>query len=274
MTLPVEFRAGLTLRDKWTIGLDLLVVCGLAWAVMAWQAAAMMTAGAGDASAMMMSRRSWTPVGLGLIYLMWVVMMVAMMVPATSPMIAAFATVNRRRRQSGRPYIATAVFLAGYLITWSLFSIAATGLQWLLQEAGLLTPMMENASPMLSAVLLVTAGLYQWTPLKDVCLNRCRTPVGFVLTEWRDGITGAVSMGLRHGLFCIGCCFALMGLLFAVAVMDLRWVAAVAGLLTAEKLLSWPRVWRYAIGAILVGTGVAFAASGLKIPNTFWLVSS
>ncbi len=259
MSLPFELHAGLTYRDKWTIGLGLLVVCGLAWAVMAWQAAAMMTV-AGDTGAMTMPRQPWTLVDLGVVYLMWVVMMFAMMVPATSPMIAAFTTINRRRQESGRPHVATAVFLVGYLVAWSLFSVAATGLQWLLDGVGLLAPMMESASPMLSAVLFIAAGLYQWSPLKDVCLTRCRTPVGFVLTEWRDGIPGAVIMGLRHGMFCIGCCFALMGLLFAVAVMDLRWVAAVAVLLTAEKLLPWPRVWRYGIGVILVGVGVGLAA--------------
>ena len=112
-------------------------------------------------------------------------------------------------------------------------------------------------------MLFAAAGIYQWTPLKDVCLNRCRSPVGFVLTEWRDGTLGAVVMGLRHGLFCIDCCAALMGLLFAVAVMTLRWVAAVAVLVTIEKLLPWPRLWRHVIGAGLIATVVGFAAGWL-----------
>ncbi len=260
MHLPREFQAGLTVRDRWVIGLGLLAVCGLAWVVMAWQAAAMMEMG--GAGAMRMPG-AWTLTDGVLVYLMWAVMMAAMMVPATSPMIAAFATINKHRRAAGNPHVRTGVFLLGYLLAWSLFSLAATSLHWALEASGLLTPMMKSASPILSAVLFAAAGIYQWTPLKEVCLNRCRTPVGFVLTEWRDGPGGAIGMGLRHGLFCIGCCAALMGLLFAVAVMDLRWVAAVAVLVTVEKLLPWPRVWRHVIGAGLVAVAVCFAAGWL-----------
>ena len=258
MNLPPELRAGLTSTDRWLIGLGLVTVCGLAWAVLAWQASAMM-----DMSAMGQSMQStgmWSLADIGAIYLMWVVMMAAMMVPATSPMITVFATINRRRRSAGSAHVNTAVFLLGYLLAWSLFSVAATGTHWALEAAGWLTPMMESSSPALSAALFAAAGLYQWTPLKDMCLNRCRTPVGFVLTEWRDGAFGAVVMGLRHGLFCIGCCAALMRLLFAVAVMDLRWVAAVAVLVTVEKLLPWPRLWRHLIGVGLLMVAVGFAA--------------
>lgn len=259
MNLPLELRAGLTSTDRWVIGLSLVVVCALAWSFMVWQAAAM-----ADMSGMDMKSAPWRVADLGLVYLMWVVMMIAMMVPAASPMIAAFATINRRRRTAGSPHVGTAVFLLGYLIAWSLFSIAATGLHWALETAGWLTPMMESASPALSAMLFAAAGLYQWTPLKDVCLKRCRTPVGFVLTEWRDGTLGAIVMGLRHGLFCVGCCAALMGLLFAVAVMDLRWVAAVAVLVTLEKLMPWPRLWRHLIGAGLIVTALGIAAGWLQ----------
>ena len=151
-----------------------------------------------------------------------------MMVPGASPMVAVFAAINRRRREEGDPFVRTSVFLLGYLGAWSVFSLAATGLHWILDATRLLTPMMESASPALSAALFAAAGLYQWTPLKDVCLKHCRTPIGFVLSEWRDGTAGAIVMGLRHGLFCTGCCVAIMGLLFAVAVMDLRWVAALS----------------------------------------------
>lgn len=260
MNVPLDHRVGLPPMDRWVIGLGLVVVCALAWIFMAWQAATM-----ADMSAMhgMQSATQWRLADLGMIYLMWVVMMIAMMVPAASPMITAFATINRRRRDAGSAHVGTAVFLLGYLIAWSLFSVAATGLHWAFESVGWLTPMMESASPMLSAVLFAAAGLYQWTPLKDVCLNRCRTPMGFVLAEWRDGTLGAVVMGLRHGLFCIGCCAALMGLLFAVAVMDLRWVAAVAVLVTIEKLLPWPHLWRHLIGIGLLLAAVSFGAGWL-----------
>src|SRR6185312_432789 len=180
---------------------------------------------------------SWTALDALLLFLMWMAMMAAMMVPSASPMIAAFATINRRRRERRDPSVPTAIFLAGYVAAWAAFSLLAVVLQWALQKAGLLTTMMQSASATLSAVLFIGAGLYQFSPLKERCLAYCRSPQGFILSEWRDGASGAVMMGLRHGLFCTGCCAGLMILLFAVAVMDLRWVASLAIIVTAEKLL-------------------------------------
>ena len=204
---------------------------------------------------------SWTPVDVLLMLAMWSAMMAAMMVPGASPMIAAFATINRRRRERSAPYVPTAVFLLGYVMAWTGFSILATALQWFLQTIGLLTTMMQSASRHWSAALFLAASLYQFSPLKERCLTYCRSADGFILSEWRDGNLGAVIMGLRHGLFCMGCCAGLMLLLFAVAVMDLRWVAALTALVTAEKLLPRPRFWRIAIGVGLL------AASGL---TWFW----
>jgi len=190
--------------------------------------------------------------------------MAAMMVPGASPMVSAFATINRRRRQRSAPYVPTAVFLLGYLITWAAFSVMATALQWLLQTTGLLTTMMQSTSYFWSAALFLAAGLYQFSPLKERCLAYCRTPDSFILSEWRDGALGAAIMGWRHGLFCLGCCMALMVLLFAVAVMDLRWVAALTALVTAEKLLPGARFWRLAIGVGLIAASAGFAVAGWK----------
>jgi len=198
---------------------------------------------------------SWTLADALLLLVMWSAMMAAMMVPGASPMIAAFATINRRRRARSALYVPTAVFLLGYLIAWTGFSVLATALQWLLQMSGLLTTMMQSASRYWSAALFFAAGVYQFSPLKERCLTYCRSPDGFILSEWRDGNLGAVVMGLRHGLFCIGCCAGLMLLLFAVAVMDLRWVAALTALVTAEKLLPRPTIWRIAIGVGLLAAG-------------------
>lgn len=184
--------------------------------------------------------------------------MAAMMLPATYPMVRAFVTINRRRREREAPYVPTIWFVLGYLLAWSVYSVAAAGLQWAFQHAGLLDEMGESASRTLSGVLFLAAGLYQWTPLKDACLSRCRSPDGFILSEWRDGHAGAVVMGLRHGLFCVGCCGALMLLLFAVAVMNLLWVAALTALVMAEKLLPGGRVLRHVIGAGLVLAGAWF----------------
>jgi len=198
---------------------------------------------------------SWMPVDALLMVAMWSAMMAAMMVPGASPMITAFATINRRRRERSAPYVPTAVFLLGYLIAWTGFSTLATTLQYLLQMTGLLTTMMQSTSHYWSAALFFSAGLYQFSPLKETCLTYCRSPDGFILSEWRDGNLGAVIMGLRHGLFCLGCCAGLMVLLFAVAVMDLRWVAALTGMVATEKLLPRPGFWRIAIGVGLLAAG-------------------
>ena len=207
---------------------------------------------------------SWTAVDAAMVFIMWTAMMAAMMLPGASPMVAAFATINRRRRERTAPYVPTAVFLLGYLGVWSGFSVIATILQWLLQATALLTTMMQSASHYWSAALFFVAGLYQFSPLKERCLAYCRTPAAFILSEWRDGTLGGMIMGLRHGLFCMGCCAALMLLLFAVAVMDLRWVAAMTILVTAEKLMPERRFWRPAIGLGLLAAGVGFAIAGWR----------
>jgi predicted metal-binding membrane protein len=195
---------------------------------------------------------------------MWSAMMAAMMLPGAAPMITAFATINRRRRARAAPHVPTAIFLAGYLAAWAGFSMLATALQWLLQSTDLLTTMMQSASYAWSAALFTAAGLYQFSPLKERCLAHCRSPDGFILSEWRDGALGAAIMGMRHGLFCMGCCAALMVLLFAVAVMDLRWVAALTVLVTAEKLLPGAKFWRVAIGAALLAAGAGFAFAAIR----------
>lgn len=258
----------LTPRDRVVVAVLLVAVTGLAWAFLWHQAAVMAEMDAAMMRDMAMTMNempaSWSAVDAALVFAMWTVMMAAMMVPAASPMVAAFAAINRRRRERAAPAVPTAVFLAGYLAAWSAFAALATAAQYVLQRAGLVTTMMESASLPLSAALFIAAGLYQLTPLKDVCLARCRSPQVFVLTEWRDGIVGGLVMGLRHGLFCTGCCAGLMVLLFAVAVMDLRWVAALTILVTAEKLLPAPRVVRMAIGVALIAVGLGFAVAGWR----------
>ena len=189
---------------------------------------------------------AWGPVNFTLTFLMWGVMMVAMMAPSTAPMILTFATVNRRRRNhhplspataARTPIVPTGVFLAGYLLAWWAFSLAVTLAQWGLHSASLLSPMLASASPVLGGILLLTAGAFQWSPLKSACLNHCRTPMSFLTTDWQEGYQGALSMGLRHGFYCLGCCWALMGLLFVLGVMNLLWIATLAALVLMEKVL-------------------------------------
>jgi predicted metal-binding membrane protein len=179
---------------------------------------------------------SWTALEFITMLMMWWVMMLGMMLPAAAPMILMFATVSRRRRDQGRTYVPTAVFAAGYLLAWGGYSLAATLLQGLLERAALLTPMMTSASPIFGGVLFVAAGAYQFTPLKHACLRQCRSPFEFILNRWRDGVRGALAMGFHHGLFCLGCCWAVMALLFVGGVMNLIWVALLAAFVLAEKL--------------------------------------
>ncbi len=246
------------------------VVALLAWAYTVHQARLMSAMDAKMWRDMNMSMNamapSWAPLDALLVFAMWAAMMAAMMVPGTAPMVAAFATINRRRRARGAPHVPTAVFLAGYLAVWAAFSALATAAQWGLQTLGLVTTMGESGSHFLSAALFLAGGAYQFSALKQHCLTRCRSPEGFILSEWRDGALGAIVMGTRHGLFCLGCCAALMALLFAVAVMDLRWVAALTALVTAEKLLPAARAWRVGIGVALLAGGVGFASAALQAP--------
>lgn len=199
--------------------------------------------------------QEWSATDLLLLFVMWSIMMVAMMLPSASPMILLFASVNRRRRERAVPSVRTAIFTAGYLGLWIAFSALAALVQWSLHRAALLSPDMASASPVFGGVLLLSAGIYQWLPVKNVCLTRCRSPLSFIQTEWREGSAGAVVMGLRHGLFCLGCCWVLMLLLFVAGVMNLIWVAAIAGFILLEKL---------APGGQWVGkaTGVLLAAWG------------
>jgi predicted metal-binding membrane protein len=255
-------------RDRAAVFILLAAVAALAWAYTVHQAREMAAMDAAMWRDMGMSMNgmapSWTPLDIALLFAMWTAMMAAMMLPGAAPMVAAFAAINRSRRARGAAYVPTAVFLAGYLAVWAAFAAMAVALQWALQMSGLLTTMMQSASLWLSAALFAAAGAYQFSPLKRRCLNYCRSPDGFILSEWRDGAAGALVMGARHGLFCFGCCGVLMLLLFAVAVMDLRWVAALTVLVTAEKIMPGTRWWRVGIGVALLVAGAAFAVFALR----------
>jgi hypothetical protein len=161
----------------------------------------------------MPAMHAWSWVEVGALVIMWSVMMVAMMTPAAAPMILMFATIHRRRTAEGRPATPTAIFVLGYLVIWTIYSVVAALAQASLHAAALLSPAMAATSPLLAGGLLVAAGVFQWTPLKRACLAACRSPLSFLMTGWREGRAGAFVMGLRHGLYCLGCCWALMALL-------------------------------------------------------------
>jgi predicted metal-binding membrane protein len=238
--------AGLPRRERAAILAALAGVTALAWLYLVHLARGM--DGMQDMAGMSMSAV--------LMFLMWWVMMVGMMLPGALPMTLTFATVNRRRRERGTPYVPTAVFVAGYLFAWGAFSLAATAAQWALERAALMTPMMHVASPLLGGLLFVAAGVYQLTPLKHACLRRCRSPLAFVLEHWRDGTAGALRMGAEHGAYCLGCCAFLMALLFVGGVMNLVWVAAIAAVVLLEKLVPAGEAAARAAGLLAVGVGV------------------
>jgi predicted metal-binding membrane protein len=187
---------------------------------------------------------------------MWWVMMIAMMLPSATPTILLAAALNRRSTSDFPPYGAAAFFTLGYLLAWFLFSLAATFLQLLLQHGGFLTAMMSSSSVVLSAGLLIAAGVWQFSSIKQACLRHCRSPVDFITRRRRPGNRGAIMMGLEHGTYCLGCCWFLMALLFAGGIMNLYWIAGLALFVLLEKLL--PRgVWFGRVaGAGLITTGI------------------
>jgi len=195
---------------------------------------------------------AWSLGNIIAVFVMWSAMMIAMMLPAAAPMVLTFIALCRHKRQAARAWI----FVAAYLAIWAAFSAGATALHWGLQLATLITPTMASSSIWLTGILLVVAGAVQFTRLKEVCLRHCRTPMGFLLTEWRDGAVGAWRMGFKHGLICLGCCWALMSLLFVAGVMNLAWVAALTVAVVIEKLHpAGVRVGRF-LGGILIVSGI------------------
>ena len=185
-----------------------------------------------------------------LIFLMWAVMMVAMMVPSASPMVLAYARIANAR--GVRPAVRVWSFVAGYLAVWTLFSVVATASQVALEQLAL-------ATPLVGAIILAAAGIYQFTPLKQACLGRCQSSIGFLMTHWRDGAAGAFRMGLQHGAFCVGCCWMLMALLFVVGVMNLAWVAALSAFVLLEKASRWGNVVAMVSGVALIVGAIAIA---------------
>ena len=216
-----------------------------------------------DMSGMNMAEsQQWGTLGVFLLFVMWTVMMVAMMVPSAAPMVFAFLGVNRRRQAAGRQFAPVGIFLSGYLTIWTAYSAVATLAQWGLHKAALLSPAMAATSPVLNGSLLIAAGIFQWTPLKHMCLKGCRSPLSFLMSEWREGKAGAFIMGLRHGSYCVGCCWVLMALLFVAGVMNLLWVAVIALFVMAEKSLPRGELLGHVAGVALVAAGVGLIAQG------------
>ena len=205
------------------------------------------------ASAWMMTT-DWDASHLLLLWAMWSVMMTAMMLPSAAPLILLYgAAVRRSRQPAARRY--TYALAAGYLAAWTAFSLAATALQRALASLLLVSPMMEAGSSRVSATLLLVAGVYQWTPLKHACLRTCQSPLGFLMARWREGSSGALRVGLEHGTYCIGCCWALMLLLFAGGVMNVVVIAGLTAWVAFEKLAPFSRRGAQFSGAVMIAVG-------------------
>jgi len=220
---------GLPFRERTIVLSGLFLITTLSWAYL-WYLAR-------DPLAMcMVNMNPWNAADLLALFAMWAVMMVGMMVPSAFPMILAFAGVSRSRRAKSLSYVSTSTFVLGYVTAWTGFSIGATLTQEILHSAALVSSMGIGASRIFGGIVLMAAGIFQWTPLKNACLRHCRSPIGFLLTEWRDGSRGAFQMGLYLGAHCVGCCWLLMGLLFIAGVMNLWWVAAITAFVLLEKV--------------------------------------
>jgi predicted metal-binding membrane protein len=238
----------LPLRDRLTIVLSLLGLAAVSWLYVIWQLAPMQ--GMAEA-APYVAFGPWSAGDFALNLAIWWVMMPGMMLPGAMGMILIFAAINRQKRARGRPFVPTAVFTAGYLVAWGVFGVVATVADWALEQAALLSPLTAALTPRLGAAAIIAAGLYQLTPLKYVCLTHCRSPFDFVLHHWRDGAAGALRMGWEHGLYCLGCCWLLMALLFAAGMMNLLAMAAVTAFVLAEKLLPAGQ-WVARLGGVLL----------------------
>ncbi|MBS1256472.1 MAG: hypothetical protein MAG581_02295 [Deltaproteobacteria bacterium] len=220
----------LSLAKTESATLNLLVLVSLAgWIFLAWAALDM----ANPLAMLMMPMTSaWSAANVIAVFIMWSLMMMAMMLPSAAPMILLVANLNRKKGTK----LHTLSFTGAYLVIWFFFSTAAVFVQWMLQHNGLMSAKMVSSSALLSGILLITVGVLQFSPLKSACLKHCRSPIGFLMTDWRKGTKGAWVMGFRHGAYCLGCCYALMLLLFVGGVMNLAWVAALTLAVAVEKI--------------------------------------
>jgi predicted metal-binding membrane protein len=212
---------------------------------------------------MAMQPVGWTPGYALVVFVMWCVMMIAMMLPSAAPMVLIHAAIGRKHENASGQLGATALFVSGYLAVWTAFSLVATATQWGLESWGIVTGMMEVASPAIAGLVLMSAGLYQLTPLKGACLRHCQHPLTFIIQHWRPGKAGAFRMGVDHGWYCLGCCLFLMALLFVGGIMNLFWIAGIAVYVGIEKFAVGHRWLTIATGVTLTAVGLLMIASPL-----------
>jgi predicted metal-binding membrane protein len=240
-------------RERYLILGLLLVLSGLAWAFLIWQSCMM----SGQAMGM----------GAALFIAIWVVMMVAMMFPTAAPMILMFTKIYAGKRQQSQAFVPTWVFVSAYLLVWSLCGILAYPLAMGIEKLAAQSMWLMENGTRIAGVILLAAGLYQLSPLKNICLSKCRTPLQFILSSWHDGYGGAFRMGLEHGAFCLGCCWLLFVILFPLGIMNIAVMALVTALIFAEKALSIGRqISKLAgVGLIVYGVLVMFLPASFPV---------
>jgi predicted metal-binding membrane protein len=260
-------------RDRLVVAASLASVTILAWVYLfslsqgmdMSDAAMAAMPGMPDMPGMDMSGAAWSARLFLVNFVMWAVMMAGMMTPSAAPMILLYARVARQATVQGKPFASAGWFAGGYLLSWAVFSLVATDAQYLLDKAAYLTPSMSLASRRLGGLVFVVAGIYQWTPLKDACLRQCRAPLSFIQRHggFKPDIGGSLRLGLQHGLYCVGCCWPLMALLFVGGIMNLAWVAALAVVVLIEKVApGGPVVSRIAgFASLVAGVWLLYSAA-------------
>ncbi len=242
-------------RDRLIVLAAVAAVIAVSWIYVVIRAQDMSDTGAMGA-ATQIQMKDWTTVDLLVLFVMWTIMMIGMMLPSAVPLLLNFAAEARQERQETRVLAPTAALVLGYVAVWTGFSALATIGQWVLHEAALLSPMMVSTSPVLSGALLLAAGAYQLTPMQYNFLKRCRQPLHFLRLNWREGTGGAFVMGLKHGAYCLGCCFVLMGILFFGGVMNLLLLAAVTAFVLFEKALPNGNIAGRVSGPLMIAAGI------------------
>ena len=243
--------------DRAVILGSLIALAAAAWGLLIWQSVAM-----DDEMSLTMG------MGAPLFIALWVAMMVAIMYPTAAPMIMAFARIHNDRRERGKAFVPTWIFAGSYIALWSATGILAYGIAVAGDYLAGQSAWLSDNAPRLGGGLLIVAGLYQLTPLKDICLSKCRTPMSFLMNSWREGLSGAVHMGLEHGAFCLGCCWLLFLIIFPLGMMNIGVLALITILIFAEKVLPLGRHVAYAAGAGLVAYGAVVVLVPAALPIT------
>lgn len=257
MRMGMPMLRGRTLRNQRAVTVfGLAAVVALCWVYLLTGAGTMQDMGG---MAMPMSVWPWTAMHAAQMFVMWLVMMAAMMLPSVLPVILLYGMVSRR---SAGALATSGAFALGYVATWGGFSVAAVVAQFLLEWAEFLSPMMEATSTRLSGILLIAAGTYQFTPAKRSCLRLCRSPLEFLVSHWRAGYPGAFGMGMRHGAYCVACCWGIMLLLFVGGVMNLLWIIGLTMYVLVEKLASVGPWFGHAAGVALLIVGTILLVAG------------